>query len=126
MVINYLLTGMILQVPCSLSQVKVTSPPDPKLPLEDRLHQEHLALGCLKKLLGGENPGTDGYVVNNQWIFLVPLKGGRFYIITQLALYTTYILPSRGLYATYHLLREPETTIEITINTLPRANSKST
>ena len=28
-------------------------------------------------------------------------------------LYTTYILPSEGLYATYHLLREPETTIDI-------------
>ena len=26
--------------------------------------------------------------------------------------FTTYILPSGGLYATYHLLREPETTIE--------------
>ena len=28
-------------------------------------------------------------------------------------LYTTHILPSGGLYATYHLLREPETTIDI-------------
>ena len=27
-------------------------------------------------------------------------------------LYNTYILPSGGLYATYHLLREPETTID--------------
>ena len=27
-------------------------------------------------------------------------------------LHTTYILPSDGLYATYHLLGEPETTIE--------------
>ena len=27
-------------------------------------------------------------------------------------LYTTYILPSGGLYATYHLLGEPETTLE--------------
>ena len=27
-------------------------------------------------------------------------------------LYTTYILPFGGLYATYHLLGEPETTIE--------------
>ena len=27
-------------------------------------------------------------------------------------LYTTYILPSGGLYATYHPLGEPETTIE--------------
>ena len=30
-------------------------------------------------------------------------------------LYTTYILPSGGLYAAYHLLREPETTIK-TVN----------
>ena len=28
-------------------------------------------------------------------------------------LYTTYILPSGGLYATYHLLGEPETTIDV-------------
>ena len=28
-------------------------------------------------------------------------------------LYTTYILPSGGLYATYHLLGEPEATIEM-------------
>ena len=27
----------------------------------------------------------------NQWLFLVPLKGGRDYIIPQLAVYTTYI-----------------------------------
>ena len=47
-----------------------------------------------------------------QWLFLVPLKGGRWHIIPQLAVYTTYILPSGGLYATYHLLGEPETTIE--------------
>ena len=52
-----------------------------------------------------------------QWLFLVPLKGGRWHIIPQLAVYTTYIittsiLPSGGLFATYHLLREPETTIE--------------
>ena len=30
-------------------------------------------------------------------------------------LYTTCILPSGGLYATYHLLGEPETTIEMTV-----------
>ena len=35
-----------------------------------------------------------------QWLFLVPLKGGRWHIIPQLAVYTTYIFPSRGLYAT--------------------------
>ena len=52
----------------------------------------------------------------DQWLFLVPIKGGRWrHIIPQLAvfyhLYTT-LVPSRGLYATYHPLREPETTIE--------------
>ena len=26
-----------------------------------------------------------------QWIFQVPVKGGRYYVITQLAVYTTYI-----------------------------------
>ena len=36
----------------------------------------------------------------------------RWHTIPQLAVYTTYMLPSGGLYATYHLLREPETTIE--------------
>ena len=34
----------------------------------------------------------------NQWLFLVPLKGGRWHILPQLAVYTTYILPSGGLY----------------------------
>ena len=38
----------------------------------------------------------------NQWLFLVPQK----------AIYKWYILPIGGLYATYHLLGEPETTIE--------------
>ena len=47
-----------------------------------------------------------------QWLLLVPLKGGRWHIVPQLAVNTTYILPSGGLYATYHLLGEPETTIE--------------
>jgi len=28
----------------------------------------------------------------NQWSFLVPLIGGRYHIIPQLAVYTTYIL----------------------------------
>ena len=49
---------------------------------------------------------------STQWLFLVPIKGGRWHIIPQLAVYTTYILPSGRLYATYHLLREPETTID--------------
>ena len=51
-----------------------------------------------------------------QWLFLVPLTGGRSHIIPPIGsiyhLYTTYILPSGGLYATYHLLGEPETTID--------------
>ena len=43
---------------------------------------------------------------------------GRWHIIhpsnwqEKYHLYTTYILPFGGLYATYHLLGEPETTIE--------------
>ena len=54
-------------------------------------------------------------------LFLVPVKGGRWHIITQLAVYTTYIphiylyyiyiLPFGGSYATYHILWEPETTM---------------
>ena len=45
---------------------------------------------------------------------MVPLKGGRWHIIPQLAVYTTYILPSGGFYNPYHLLGEPETTIDMT------------
>ena len=53
---------------------------------------------------------------NTQWSFLVPLIGGRYHIIPQLAVYTTYIpLIYCLLYITYHLLREPETAIEIPI-----------
>ncbi len=54
---------------------------------------------------------------NNQWIFQVPVKGGRWYIITQLAVYTAYI-PGIvlafvwGLYNPYHLSPEPEYSIE--------------
>ena len=58
-----------------------------------------------------------------QWLFLVPVEGGRWHIIPQLAVYTTYILPSGGLYATYHLLREPETTIEYRITNYPSSFS---
>ncbi len=39
-------------------------------------------------------------------------KSGRDYIIPQLAVYTTYILPSGGLYNPYDLLGEPETAID--------------
>ena len=51
--------------------------------------------------------------VNQQFDQWLSLKGGRWHIIPQLAVYTTYILPSRGLYASYHLLREPEATIDL-------------
>ena len=51
------------------------------------------------------------------------LIGGRWYIITQLAVYTTYILPSGELYATYHLLWEPETTIDSGTRFLPTSQS---
>ncbi len=50
--------------------------------------------------------------ISLQWIFQVPLKGGRWHIIPQLAVYTTYILPSGGLYNPYHLLPEPEKSID--------------
>ena len=56
--------------------------------------------------------------MSSQWLFLVPLKGGRWHITPQLAVYTTYILPSGGLYATYHLLGEPETTIDLGLHGL--------
>ena len=48
----------------------------------------------------------------SQWSFLVPSIGGRYHIIPQLAVYTTYILPIGWLYITYHPLREPETAID--------------
>ena len=47
--------------------------------------------------------------------FWFPLMGGRWHVISQLAiyhLYTACILPSGWLHATYHLLGEPETTID--------------
>jgi len=47
-------------------------------------------------------------------ISMVVFACGRWHILPKLAVYTTYILPSGGLYATYHLLWEPETTIDNT------------
>ena len=41
-----------------------------------------------------------------------PKRWDRWHIIPQLAVYTTYILPSGGVYGTYHLIGEPETTID--------------
>ena len=56
----------------------------------------------------------------SQWSFLVPSIGGRYHIIPQLAVYTTYIpltyiLPIGWFYITYHLWREPETAIEMSV-----------
>ena len=55
---------------------------------------------------------------SNQWLFLVPLKGGIGGIVhppigSIYHLYTTYILLSGGLYNPYHLLGEPETTVDL-------------
>ena len=54
---------------------------------------------------------------HDQWLFLVPLKGGRWHSPSpnwqeRYHLYTTYILPSGGVHNPYNLLWEPETTIE--------------
>ena len=56
--------------------------------------------------LGEPETTIDRISVPVQWLFLVPVKGGRWHIIPQLAVCTTYIpliLPFGGLYATYHL-----------------------
>ena len=46
----------------------------------------------LLKLAQKGNPERRGSANHiNQWLFLVPLIGGRFRIIPQLAVYTTYI-----------------------------------
>ena len=52
-----------------------------------------------------------GFFSQIQWLFLVPLIGGRYHIIPQLAVYT-FILPIGWLYGTYHLLREPGNSID--------------
>ena len=54
-----------------------------------------LTLGCLSNVI----------CPTYEWSFLVPLIGGRYHIIPQLAVYTTYILP-------IGLLYKPETAIE--------------
>ena len=53
------------------------------------------------------------YLAPFQWLFLVPVKGGREHITPQKAIYKWYILPIAGLYATYHPLQEPEKSIDI-------------
>ena len=57
--------------------------------------------------------GTKFYQDYSIAVSIVPLIGGRWYIITQLAVSTTYILPIGWLYITYHLLREPGNSIEL-------------
>ena len=57
-----------------------------------------------------------------QWIFQVPVKGGRDYITPQKAIYKWYILPIGGLYATYHPLKEPEKSIECSCHSVPLLN----
>ena len=54
-----------------------------------------------------------GFYRRFQWIFEVPVKGGRDYITPQKAIYKWYILPIGGLYATYHPLKEPEKSIDV-------------
>ncbi len=44
---------------------------------------------CSSSSRDGQKQGTKSST--NQWLFLVPLKGGRWHIIPQLAVYTTYI-----------------------------------
>ena len=53
-----------------------------------------------------------------QWLFLVPLKGGigSIWDPPEGKDYKWYILPIGGLYATYHLLGEPETTIDLLVS----------
>ena len=60
----------------------------------------------------------------SQSLFLVPLKGGRWHIIPQLAVYTRpliyhlYIAFWGVKNATYHPLQEPEKSIDIHIPSL--------
>ena len=48
-------------------------------------------LSGLRKLEGSHSPMLGLNTLRNQWLILVPLKGGRSHIIPQLAVYTTYI-----------------------------------
>ena len=68
-----------------------------------------------EKIPYSKSPGST--VSPCQWSFLVPLIGGRYHIIPPIGsiyhLYTTYILPTGWLYITCHLLREPETAIDL-------------
>ena len=86
--------------------------------------------GDISKVFGDENLGPGWYCMlrpgwkcHSQWniqaingCFWFPLLGGRYHIIPQSVVYTTYnttyILPIGRLYITYHLLRKPETAID--------------
>ena len=75
------------------------------------------------------NPGFIRISRLDQWSFLVPLIGGRYRIIPQLALciyhlYTTYILPIGWLYGTYHLFKGTRKLhwLEPKKNALPKTN----
>ena len=63
-------------------------------------------LGCIKPCKWSDICHNNWCRISsiNQWLFLVPLIGGRWYIITQ---YWSYI--------TYHLLREPGNSLESTV-----------
>ena len=49
-------------------------------------------VGLVEHHLGGIMFGTNSMKIHKatQWVFLVPIKGGRWHIIPQLAVYTTY------------------------------------
>ena len=64
-----------------------------------------------------------------QWLFLVPLKGGRWHVIPQLAVYTTYIplivLAFWWVICYLPPLGEPETTIELCFTFISQTSSWS-
>ena len=66
--------------------ILVTLHPGP--PAEDRCLNPQTSPEVVR-LLGV--PNSHLLTSYDQWIFQVPVKGGRYYIITQLAVYTTYI-----------------------------------
>ena len=52
--------------------------------------QGFLPLVFVERVSGGGGGGGKTHL-RFQWLFLVPLKGGRWHLIPQLAVYTTYI-----------------------------------
>ena len=59
------------------------------------LYVVQLEARCPKSMMSDERDEiatvTPSRTVIIQWLFLVPVKGGRWHIIPQLAIYTTYI-----------------------------------